>query len=78
MFEVRLGDEFLMSSLLTVARIELAQLGLWASVGHNLDVLVGGLGLGYTAQAALDDVRVRRVPSACSRSGPTTHPTMSS
>jgi len=60
-YEVRLGDEFLMSSLFTVAEVELARLALDRVSGDRLDVLVGGLGLGYTAQAALGDGRVRRV-----------------
>ena len=58
-YEVKLGDEFLMSSLFTVAEIELARLGLAEAPGDDLDVLVGGLGLGYTAAAALEDPRVR-------------------
>ena len=58
-YEVKLGDEFLMSSLFTVAEIELARLGLAMVPGQDLDVVVGGLGLGYTARAALDDPRVR-------------------
>ena len=58
-FEVKLGDEYLMSSLFTVAEVELSRLGLAAHPGADLDVLVGGLGLGYTAVAALDDPRVR-------------------
>ena len=58
-FEVILGDEHLMSSHFTVAEIELAHLGLAAVHGAELDVLVGGLGLGYTAQAVLSDQRVR-------------------
>lgn len=57
-FEVKLGDEFLMSSLFTVAEEELARLGLEAVTGDKLQVLVGGLGLGYTAIAALRDPRV--------------------
>jgi len=57
-FEVRLGEEYLMSSLFTVAEIELSRLGLAAHRGTGLDVLVGGLGLGYTAVAALEDPRV--------------------
>ncbi|MBX3092497.1 MAG: spermidine synthase [Cryobacterium sp.] len=57
-FEVKLGEEFLMSSLFTVAEVALADLGLAASSGENLDVLVGGLGLGYTAVAALANPRV--------------------
>ncbi|SDZ39677.1 hypothetical protein SAMN05444365_1139 [Micromonospora pattaloongensis] len=58
-YEVKLGDEFLMSSLFTVAEIELARLGLAALDGDDLDVVVGGLGLGYTARAVLEDPRVR-------------------
>ena len=58
-FEVKLGEEFLMSSLFPVAEIELARLGLGACAGDELDVVVGGLGLGYTAVAALEDPRVR-------------------
>jgi spermidine synthase len=57
-FEVKLGEEFLMSSLFTVAEVALADLGLVASSGENLNVLVGGLGLGYTAVAALANPRV--------------------
>ncbi len=57
-YEVKLGDEFLMSSLFTVAEVELARRGLAAVAGDCLDVLVGGLGLGYTARAALADPRV--------------------
>ena len=57
-FEVKLGEEFLMSSLFTVAEEELADLGLAAVEGDGLQVLVGGLGLGYTAIAALRDPRV--------------------
>jgi spermidine synthase len=52
-YEVKLGEDFLMSSLFTVAEEELATLGLQAAEGDRLDVLVGGLGLGYTAVAAL-------------------------
>ena len=58
-YEVKLGDEFLMSSLFTVAEVELARLGLAEIAGEELDVLVGGLGLGYTAVTALADPRVR-------------------
>jgi spermidine synthase len=58
-YEVRLGEEFLMSSLFTVAEVALATLGLAAAPGDSLDVVVGGLGLGYTARAALEDPRVR-------------------
>jgi spermidine synthase len=57
-YEVKLGDEFLMSSLFTVAEIELAQLGLAQLRGTDLDVVVGGLGLGYTARAVLQNPNV--------------------
>jgi spermidine synthase len=57
-YEVKLGDEFLMSSLFTVAEVELARLGLAQAVDADLDVVVGGLGLGYTAKTALLDPRV--------------------
>lgn len=53
-FEIMLGDEHLMSSLFTASEIALAKLGLAALTGDKLDVLVGGLGLGYTAKAALE------------------------
>jgi spermidine synthase len=56
-FEVKLGDEYLMSSLFVVAEEELARLGL-AAHANPKDVVVGGLGLGYTAVAALADHRV--------------------
>ncbi len=60
-YEVKLGEEFLMSSLFTVAERALARLGLAEVVGERLDVVVGGLGLGYTAAAALQDQRVERL-----------------
>ena len=59
LYEVKLGDEFLMSSLFTEAEIQLATLGLAALEGTDLDVIVGGLGLGYTAAATLDNPAVR-------------------
>ena len=58
-YEVKLDDEHLMSSLFTVAERELARLGLARTAGTALDVIVGGLGLGYTAQEALQCSRVR-------------------
>jgi spermidine synthase len=58
-YEVKLDDEFLMSSLFTVAETELGRLGLAQLPGVDLDVVVGGLGLGYTARAVLEDQRVR-------------------
>lgn len=58
-FEVKLGDEFLMSSLFPEAEIALADLGLKRAPGKDLDVVVGGLGLGYTAVAALKNPAVK-------------------
>ena len=48
-----------MSSLFTAAEIQLAHLGLSALDNPGLDVVVGGLGLGYTAVAALTNNSVR-------------------
>lgn len=84
--EIKLNDEFLMSSLFTVAEEELARLALAELGGPELgglelggpeldalelggseldapefDVVVGGLGLGYTAQAVLEHPAVRRL-----------------
>jgi len=60
-YEVKLGDEFLMSSLFTAGEIALAELGLEFVDGNHLDVVVGGLGLGHTAAAVLDNSRVKRL-----------------
>ncbi|MEO5717976.1 MAG: spermidine synthase [Chthoniobacterales bacterium] len=53
-FEVQLGDAFLMSSLFHEVEVALAHLGLSELSGDSWDVVVGGLGLGYTAVAALE------------------------
>ena len=58
-YEVILNDEFLMSSLFHAAEDALADLGLSACPGGPVDVVVGGLGLGYTAAAALKHPQVR-------------------
>lgn len=60
-YEVKIDDEFLMSSLFTVVETELAHLGLARVEGEQLHVLIGGLGLGYTLRAALEDDRVKQV-----------------
>ncbi len=60
-YEVKLGDEFLMSSLVTTGETALARQALDAIDGEALDVVVGGLGLGYTARTALDHARVASV-----------------
>ncbi|WP_075187953.1 spermidine synthase [Teredinibacter haidensis] len=57
-YEVRLGEEFLMSSMFVDAEIALATIGLASVEGEELQVVVGGLGLGYTAEAALRDPRI--------------------
>lgn len=57
--EIKLGEEFLMSDRFTASEIALSDLGLALLSGDNLDVVVGGLGLGYTAQAVLKDERVK-------------------
>lgn len=57
-FEVKLGEEFLMSSMFVDAEVALSDLGLAETEGDNLSVVVGGLGLGYTAVAALKHERV--------------------
>ena len=67
-YEVKLDDEFLMSSLFTESEIQLARLGLAALKSHpdhgedsepRFDIVVGGLGLGYTTHAVLEDPAVR-------------------
>jgi len=66
-YEVKLDDDFLMSSLFTVAEVAVARLALAAlpalpasaQVDAQLDVCVGGLGLGFTAVEVLDHPGVR-------------------
>jgi len=55
---VKLGAAYLMSSLFHEVEVALADLGL-AGLAGPLDVVVGGLGLGYTAEAALRHETVR-------------------
>ena len=56
--EIKLDDEFLMSSLFTASEVALARLGVAALTGAGRDVVVGGLGLGYTANAVLEHADV--------------------
>ncbi|WP_017573631.1 polyamine aminopropyltransferase [Nocardiopsis halotolerans] len=58
-YEIKLDDDFLMSSLFTAAEVELARLAL-AELGgaDGLRVAVGGLGLGYTAHTVLENPNV--------------------
>jgi spermidine synthase len=58
-YEVKLGDAFLMSSLFHEVEVALSKLGLAALATPDADVVVGGLGLGYTAVAALEDPTLR-------------------
>ena len=60
-YEIKLGEEFLMSSLFTVAEVALANLGLAQLSEPEVDVVVGGLGLGYTARTVLEHPEVREL-----------------
>jgi len=60
-FEVKLGDDFLMSSQFHASEVALADLGLAAldpKRSEPWSVVVGGLGLGHTAHAALKNQQV--------------------
>ncbi len=57
-YEVKLGEHFLMSSLFHEAEMQMAKLALAELDGGSIDVVVGGLGLGYTAASVLEDPRV--------------------
>lgn len=59
--ELTLEHQFLMSSAVTVSERELATRAIAMHGGSELDVLIGGLGLGYTCKAALDSACVARV-----------------
>jgi spermidine synthase len=59
--EVTLNHQFLMSSHNTTSERALASVALDMHPGTALSVLVGGLGLGYTAHAALASGRVAAV-----------------
>jgi spermidine synthase len=57
-WEIKLDEGYLMSSMFVAGEIALADLALADTQGAQLDVVIGGLGLGYTAAAALRDPRV--------------------
>jgi spermidine synthase len=59
--EITLDNQFLMSSENTESERALSSLALEMHAGTGLRVLVGGLGLGYTAYEALRSERVARV-----------------
>ena len=57
--EILLGVEHLMSDLFTTSEVALAEYGLGAIADNRpLSVVVGGLGMGFTADAALNDPRI--------------------
>ncbi len=75
-YEIKLGDEYLMSSLFTASEVALGRLGVAealqpatggdklpvaGSETGSLEMAVGGLGLGYTAQAVLEHAAVGAV-----------------
>jgi spermidine synthase len=60
-YEIKRDDELLVSSLLHESEVALARRALDRAGDGLHDVLVGGLGLGYTAVAALESDRVRAV-----------------
>lgn len=59
--EITVDHEFLMSSVTTDSERALARIGLEMHGGEALDVLVGGLGLGYTAREVLASPRVAQL-----------------
>jgi spermidine synthase len=59
--EITVDHELLMSSYHTDSERALSSCALERHVGDDLKVLVGGLGLGYTAQEALRSSRVAKV-----------------
>jgi len=60
-WEIKLNDGYLISSQFVDGEIALADLALAMTGGEALDVAVGGLGLGYTAEAVLRDPRVGKL-----------------
>jgi spermidine synthase len=59
--EVTLDHEFLMSSYLTASERALSKLAIDGHGANALSVLIGGLGLGYTAHEALSSERVAQL-----------------
>lgn len=60
-YEIICNGTFLMASYNRESNRQLASLALERITGDELHVMVGGLGIGYTTQSALDDARVVRV-----------------
>jgi spermidine synthase len=59
--EITIDHEFLMSSHITYSERALSRIALEMHAGDGLQVLVGGLGLGYTAWRVVMSPRVARV-----------------
>lgn len=59
--EVKLNQEYLMSSLFYEGEIALTRLGLAVLEGEGWDIVVGGLGLGFTAAEAMKYGQVSRM-----------------
>jgi len=60
-YEVKIGNELLMSSTVNASERALARLALEGRQDRACEVLVGGLGLGYTASTALEFQSVSRL-----------------
>jgi spermidine synthase len=60
-YEIKLDEGYLMSSQFTAGEIALAKHSLRQFGNCPIDVVVGGLGLGYTAKAALDCANIRKL-----------------
>ena len=57
-YEIKIGDEFLMSSRFTASETALAEIALDMIESPAPDIVVGGLGLGFTARRVLESERV--------------------
>ena len=58
-FEVILNDEHLMSNLFISSEVALASMPLKEMISDAPDILIGGLGLGYTAREVLSHQHVK-------------------
>ncbi len=57
-YEIKIGDDFLMSSRFTASETALAAIALDMIESPAPDIVVGGLGLGFTARRVLESERV--------------------
>jgi spermidine synthase len=58
-FEVILNDEHLMSNLFISSEVALATIPLNEMTSNSPDILIGGLGLGYTAREVLSNTHIK-------------------